>query len=62
MSGMNDPTVLPPLYEVVDTDALNALFERAWDSGESDVSVTFRYAGCVVTVEGMGRVVVRKTA
>jgi hypothetical protein len=55
-SGTDDPTAFPPLYEVVDTDALNALFERAWDSDASDVSVTFRYADCVVTVEGGGQV------
>lgn len=59
-SGADDPTALPPLYDVVDTDALNALFERAWDSDVAGVSVTFRYADCIVTVEGTGGVGVRK--
>ncbi|MFC6825824.1 HalOD1 output domain-containing protein [Halopelagius fulvigenes] len=37
---------LPPLYWAVDPDALNALFSAPDANGE----ITFRYAGCDVTV------------
>ncbi|QLH84437.1 HalOD1 output domain-containing protein [Halosimplex pelagicum] len=36
---------LDPLYETVDTDALDELFE-----GSARARVSFRYAGCEVTV------------
>ncbi|WP_254279517.1 HalOD1 output domain-containing protein [Haloarcula marina] len=41
-------TDLPPLYETIDTDALNELFADRHTSGR----VTFDYAGHVVTVRG----------
>jgi len=44
---------LPPLYETIDTDALDHLFDRG-----ARVAVSFRYAGCDVTVTGL-HVVVR---
>lgn len=44
----------PPLYDVIDTDALNALFRSACGDG---VVVSFEYQGCSVTVDG-GHVVV----
>ncbi|MFD1599316.1 HalOD1 output domain-containing protein [Halobellus rarus] len=59
-----DPTRLRPLYEVVDTDALDALI-----TGDSErprapdgLSVTFRYEGCDVAVYGDGRTVVSRSA
>lgn len=55
-----DPVDLEPLADVVDFDAVNALFGRnsirgmikrsANESTLSDVQVVFEYAGCVVSV------------
>ena len=53
-----DPTELaPPLNDVIDPDALDALFAR---SGPADVagSVSFEYCGYRVEVRSNGRVVV----
>lgn len=44
-----DVTELPPLYDVLDPDALEALFD-SWDT--STASVTFFYHGFEVTVTG----------
>lgn len=51
-----DPTELGPLYEAVDPDALDRLFEapHRFASGR----VTFRFEGCNVTVDADGWVVV----
>lgn len=59
----NERTELDPLESVIDTDALSVLFAGA--PGETyggsarpastSIAVTFRYEGCVVTVED-GRV------
>ena len=49
-----DVTDLPPLYDAVDTDALDELFESAWDDAETDVSVSFVYADYYVTVDATG--------
>jgi hypothetical protein len=43
-----DPLELPPLYDAVDTDALEQLFSRDDDSLE----LTFFVADCEVTVGG----------
>ena len=43
------PTELRPLYEVIDTDALERVFDSA---EEGNVVVEFRYSGYVVTVSG----------
>lgn len=55
-----DPVDLEPLADVVDFDAVNALFGRnsirgmikrsANESTLSDMQVVFEYAGCVVSV------------
>lgn len=52
-----DPVDLPPLYSVVDPDALDALFSST-SGGRSgfDGSVTFQYAGFEVTVRDTGSV------
>lgn len=51
-----DPTELGPLYEAVDPDALDALFEppERFTSGR----VTFTFEGCTVTVDADGWVAV----
>lgn len=48
-----DPTELPPLYEAIDPDALDAVFR-----GRSDGSVTFDYSGYTVTVRENAEVTV----
>lgn len=49
---------LPPLYETIDPDALNALFDSPDAASHSAVTVTFRYCGYDVIVEGPGQVTV----
>lgn len=42
---------LPPLYDVVDTDALNALFTPRRDGRlRTGIHVSFSMAGCIVDV------------
>lgn len=50
-----DPLDSPPLYEVLDPDALDALFR-----GCGSCRVGFEYAGYEVVVRSNGRVVVRE--
>jgi hypothetical protein len=53
-----DPLDLPPLYEVVDPDALDCLFHHdSREQGPSD-RVEFVFAGCEVGIHADGRVVV----
>ncbi|MFC5277831.1 HalOD1 output domain-containing protein [Halorubrum rubrum] len=49
-----DPMRLDPLYDAVDSDAL----ERLIESGAADTETTFAYEGCRITVSGNGGVVV----
>lgn len=51
-----DPFELPPLYETVDTDALNQLANQSSADHDSDLTVTFAVAGCMVQVTGAGEV------
>jgi hypothetical protein len=62
-----DPLQLPRLGEVVDPDALDALFlsDSQWidDSrGTETGTVNFRFSGCEVTVYADGRTVVSRPA
>lgn len=43
------PLELEPLHATVDTEALDGMLETA-DGTEPDVTVTFEYCGCEVTV------------
>lgn len=55
-----DPLELDrPLYDVVDPDALDALF--AADDGTDTLRVEFTYGGYRVTVRGDGQIGVRAT-
>ncbi|WP_424016390.1 HalOD1 output domain-containing protein [Halorientalis pallida] len=56
----SDPATISPLFEVVDPDALDRLFDTERDGGERDgpLTVSFRYEGCAVTVHADGRIVV----
>jgi len=49
----SDSLDLPPLYDAVDPDALEALYDR---DGTDGPEVKFTYAGCGVTVHGDGSV------
>lgn len=53
-----DPLNLPPLYDAVDTDALQTLF----GSGDEHLEVQFAVAGCEVTVRGQDDVTVTPTS
>lgn len=48
-----DPLDLPPLYAVVEPDALDALFaDNGLASAARTGTVSFEYADCMVTVKG----------
>lgn len=54
-----EPTDLDPLYEVIDPDALDALYGRGgMERAGSPDRVEFTYAGCDVVVAGDGSVTV----
>lgn len=50
-----DPVDLPPLGDVVDTDALGAVFRPSAGSDRT-VTVTFEYADHLVTVHNTGTI------
>ena len=54
-----EPETMPPLYAVVDTDALAKLFQP--QTGAPAV-VEFQYCGCAVTAKGDGKIVVAPLA
>lgn len=49
-----DTTELPPLYDAIDPDALDALFDHAGQESGSGPRVVFSYGGFEVTVEHDG--------
>lgn len=51
-----DPIALDSLYETLDPDALNALFDDTGTNQQDSVRVTFEYAGYQVTVSEGGTV------
>lgn len=53
-----DPTQLGPLYDVIDPDALDQLFQRRSGLPRAGSRVDFTMDGCEVTVHGSGKVVV----
>lgn len=50
------PTDLPPLHDVIDPDALDALFEPTPDTGRMTGEVSFEYGGYDVIVYAHGYV------
>lgn len=54
--GVDPVELTPPLYEVVDPDALNGLFDDTHHYGRLDREVVFTYKGYEVTVDGDGSV------
>ncbi|MFC6756065.1 MULTISPECIES: HalOD1 output domain-containing protein [Haloarcula] len=54
-----EPTALPPLYRVVDTDALDALFATGPGAGgDRGCAVSFAFSDSHVTIENGERIVV----
>lgn len=53
-----DPASLPPLYQYVDVDALDALVERDAEAEDGDVLLTFRVETWTVFVRSDGRILV----
>lgn len=52
-----DVLELPPLYDAIDPDALGSLFSvSSGGSRRFRGSVSFAYAGCLVTVDGRGTI------
>lgn len=52
-----EPTELPPLFRVIDTDALDVLFTpRGREKPQTEGRVVFHYLGYEVTVDSAGRV------
>lgn len=54
----DDPLSMQPLYDVVDTDALDTVFEPTGGRSAQSGRVSFRFNGCDVTVHADGRTVV----
>lgn len=50
------PLELDPLYDAIDPDALNTLFEHARRVGDSTQRLRFPYAGFDVSVRSDGRI------
>ncbi len=53
-------TQLPPLYETIDPEALDAVIDSA-TTDESSLALRFAYSGCQVLVDGSGTVRVEIT-
>lgn len=53
-----DPLDLPPIYDTIDPDALDKLFQNGTDGTGTTGRVVFSLAGCEVVVHGTGEVVV----
>jgi hypothetical protein len=51
---INSPSRLPPLFESIDPDGLEAILDR-----NQDAEVRFQYAGMLVVVYGTGRIVIQ---
>lgn len=51
-----EPIELPPLYDAIDTDALDALYES--HDGEGELRVEFCYNGFNIVVQGGPQVTV----
>jgi|GEM_PF-1711219 len=52
------PLDLAPLYDVIDSDALNDFCRGKWSQPPQSLSVEFRYEGCTVIVGADGEVTV----
>ena len=58
-ASQTDPLDLPPLYSVVDTDALNAIVATSTNSrSQTETTLSFEYADHHVILEEYGRIVI----
>lgn len=56
------PTETGPLYDVIEPDALNTLFDPAWGPTTPELRVSFNYQDVEVTVAATGTVTVELAA
>ena len=54
-----EPTDVDPLYDFINPDALDPMFDDATETGESDTCVSFRIDDLEVEVSGDRRITVR---
>lgn len=52
--GMDPVDLTPPLYDMIDPDAVNELLASIPDEHRADVELTFTYSGYQITVQGNG--------
>lgn len=58
-ASQTDPLDLPPLHSVLDTDALNALFDTSTNSqSRTKITVSFEFADHHVVLKGHGIIVI----
>ena len=57
--GVRPTDIDPPLYEIVDPDALDSLFRSTLCAPRNDGCISFSYCDYVVTVHGSGRIEVQ---
>jgi hypothetical protein len=58
--GVSATELSPPLYDVIDTDALDAVASRAATQGDDAPTISFAYREYDVRVEGAETVEVRR--
>jgi len=56
------PTGVEPLYDFIDPDALDAMFEGTTETSERDIRVSFRVGALEIEVSGDRRITVCSTA
>jgi len=60
VEGVDPLELTPPLFEVIDPDALGQIFATAPTAGRMDIQVSFHHNGYDVTVCGDGDVSVEE--
>ena len=53
-----DPLTMPPLYDSIDTDALDSLLSNASTNGHPTVTVSFEYDGYSISIESSGNITI----
>ena len=56
-----EPTGVDPLYDFIDPEALDAMFDGTTEAGESDIRISFRVDDLEIEVSGDGRITVYLT-
>lgn len=61
--GVDPANVHPPLYSVIDTDALDAIFASTHGNSRHTIGeITFQYCGYSVTVDDSGTVTIDRNS